>query len=132
MMMRRVALGFIVTTLVSGSSFAANKIPIREGEYTREACKGGADILESIGVYVAREGPQKGLQVLSPQAEEQDGYCALKRVETAGNVYSGSAACESGTRMALPTGTYKFAYTVLDQSTFISKGVTYRWCAAGR
>jgi hypothetical protein len=86
--------------------------------------------MESIGVHVLREGPQKGLQLLYPQAEDQDGNCALKRVKIAGNVYSGSAACETGTRMALPTGTYKFAYTVLDQSTFISKGVTYRWCAA--
>jgi hypothetical protein len=124
-------LGFVVTTLVSGPSFAADKIPIREGEY-RGACNGPADFLESIGAYVLREGPQKGLQIPSPQAEKQDGYCALKRVKTAGNVYSGSATCESGTRMALPTGTYKFAYTVLDQSTFISKGVTYRWCAPHR
>ena len=131
-MTRRIALGFIITTLVSGPSFAADKIPIREGEYTRGACNEGASILESIGIYILSEGPQKGLQVLSPQAEKQDGYCALKSVKTAGKVYSGSAACESGTRMALPTGTYNFAYTVLDQSTFISKGVTYRWCAAHR
>ena len=129
-MTRRVALAFIVTTLVSGPSFAADKIPIRDGEYTRGPCKGRPDIMENIGVHVLHGGPQKGLQSLSPQAESQDGYCTLKTVKTAGNVYSGSAACESGTRMALPTGTYKFAYTVLDQSTFISKGVTYRWCAA--
>jgi hypothetical protein len=132
MMTRRAALGFVVMTLVAGPSFAANKIPIRDGEYTWGACNGRADILESIGAYVLSDGPQKGLQLLSPQAEKQDGYCALKRVKTAGNVYSGSAARESGTRMALPTGTYKFAYTVLDQSTFISKGVTYRWCAGRR
>jgi hypothetical protein len=107
----------------SGVSHAASGLPLRNGEYATSCAGGVPDILTSIGYYDGK---------LSPQAEGQDGYCPVKIVTIKGQVYSGKSKCDSGTRMLLPTGTYRFGYTILNDTTFVSKGKTYHWCSAGR
>jgi hypothetical protein len=107
----------------SAISYAASGLPLRNGEYAASCTGGVPDILTSIGYYNGS---------LSPQAEGQDGYCPAKKVTTKGQVYSGSSKCDSGTRMQLPTGTYRFSYTILNDTSFVSKGKTYHWCSPGR
>jgi hypothetical protein len=107
----------------SGVSHAASGLPLRNGEYATSCAGGVPDILTSIGYYDGR---------LSPQAEGQGGYCPAKKVTIKGQVYSGSSKCDSETRMQLPTGTYRFSYTILNDTTFVSKGKTYHWCSPGR
>lgn len=118
--------------LLMASAAHADKLPLKSGEYSNVACTARPDIMTTIGIYVLSDGPRKGTQSLSPQGEGQDGYCSVGRLKVSGKVHSGSAKCESGTRMALPTGTYTFSYTIVDDSTFTSRGKTYRWCAAHR
>lgn len=113
----------LVPLLFAGTALAADRLPLRDGDYNSASCAGRPDIVTSIGLY-------RG--VLSPNGDDRDGYCTIRRVRVSGNVYSGSAACVSGGRAASPDGTYDFRYTVLDASTFISNGKTYRWCAAHR
>ena len=37
-----------------------------------------------------------------------------------------------GTRIPGPAETYRFSYTILSDTTFVSKGKTYKWCAESR
>lgn len=108
----------------SGVSHAASALPLRNGEYATSCAGGVPNILTSIGYYDGG---------LSPQAEGQDGYCLAKKVTIKGQVYSGSSKCVSGgTRIQYPAGTYRFSYTILNDTTFVSKGKTYHWCSPGR
>jgi hypothetical protein len=92
----------------SGVSHAASGLPLRNGEYAT-SCPGGvpARILTNIGYY---EG------YLSPKAEGQTGYCPAKKVTIKGQVYSGSLKCDQGVRIRYPTETYRFSYTILNES----------------
>jgi hypothetical protein len=121
-----------ILMMAASAAYAAQKLPLREGEYTSGLCNGSPDYLTTIGVHTLTLGPQVGMQSLSPAAEGQDGSCVIRRLKVSGNAYSGSTPCDSGTRMSLPTGTYRFSYTIIDNATFISKGKTYRWCAEHR
>jgi hypothetical protein len=121
----------LAAALFTSTEAGAATLPLQDGEYTRGACKGGSDITESIGIYTLTS-PQRGTRVLSPNGDGQDGYCKFGDLRAVGNRYSGDAECSSGTRIDSPTGTYRFAYDVIDNKTFISRGKTYRWCAKGR
>ena len=106
-----------------GVSHAASRLPLRNGEYATSCAGGVPDTLTSIGYYDGS---------LNPEAEGQSGYCPAEKVAIKGQVYSSSSKCKSGTRMQLPTGTYRFSYTILNDTTFVSKGKTYHWCSPGR
>jgi hypothetical protein len=108
----------------SGVSHAASGLPLRNGEYATSCAGGLPNILTSIGHYDA---------ILFPHAEGQDGSCPGKKVTIKGQVYSGSFKCSDiGTRIQSPSGTYRFSYTILNDTTFVSKGKTYHWCSPGR
>lgn len=108
---------------------AASTLPLREGEYAT-ACSGGVpDILASMGYYIV---PPHHEGVLTPEAEGQSGYCHVRDLKAAGRVYSGNSSCDTGTRILSSTGTYRFSYTILNETNFVSRGKTYRWCTPGR
>lgn len=120
----------LAATLVATGASAADRLPLRDGDYNSVACgrpgrsTGAGDILSSIGLYSG---------TLSPRGEDRDGYCRIGRVRVEGNVYSGTARCETGGSGGVsPDGTYAFRYRILDETTFVSNGKTYRWCAPHR
>jgi len=121
-------LAILIPSLASGAT-----LPLEDGDYTRGRCEGGSDILESIGLYTLTSGPQKGRRFLSPRGENQDGSCVLGEIKASGTRFSGSAKCrDGGTRFEYSSGTYRFAYDVLNNRTFVSKGRKYVWCAPSR
>ncbi|MCZ0735523.1 hypothetical protein [Phreatobacter sp. AB_2022a] len=120
----------LAAALVATGASAADRLPLRDGDYNSVACgppgrgTGAGDILSSIGLYSG---------TLSPRGEDRDGYCRIGRVRVEGNVYSGTARCETGGSGGVsPDGTYAFRYRILDETTFVSNGKTYRWCAPHR
>ena len=114
---------FLILAALAPWSALAATLPIEDGDYTRGRCQGGSDILESIGLYTFRGGPQTGRRFLSPNAEGQEGSCVIDKISGSGTKFSGSAKCTGGgTRIQYSTGTYRFTYEVLNNRTFVSKG----------
>jgi hypothetical protein len=112
-----------------GVALAANSLPLRKGDYNSGSCS-DRSILTSMGIY--RSGNvDSGKQFIAANAEG-NAYCYPTTLKIQGNVYSGVAKCDQGTRIPGPTETYRFSYTILNDTTFVSKGKTYKWCAESR
>lgn len=103
---------------VPAAASAAGVLPIREGIYAT-SCQNPDVRFNNIGYF-------KG--VLSPRADGQEGYCPLGKLKAKGDVYSGRSECDEGMRIPSPTGTYKFNYKVLSETSFITNGKTFVWC----
>lgn len=129
----RVALIVLGAVLIPTCVYAAS-LPLDDGDFTKGKCKAGSsDYLESYDIQTANYKPVSGRRILYPQAEGQEGGCYIKKISASGTIYTGYAECEGGgSRIQYSTGTYKFAIKVIDRKSFVSKGVTYTWCAAHR
>lgn len=107
---------------LSFAAHAAGKLPLADGHYNSASCAGRSNALTSIGLYN---------DVPSPAADDFNGCCMLQTVWAIGNVYLGSAPCNTGGRSPDPDGTYKFSDTVLNSTAFISKGKTFAGARQG-
>lgn len=114
--------GLLAAPAMLPASPPTGRLPLRDGEYAVD-CQRGYESMESIGYYSG---------ALAPMAEGQEGYCELKRVSVKAGVYSGSTACDSGTRISTDLGTYRFSYRITGNTSFVSKGKRYKWCAPHR
>jgi len=111
---------FIVLAGLSApaTASAADDLPIREGIYAT-SCQNPDVRFNNIGYF-------KG--VLSPLADGQEGFCPLEKLKAKGSVYSGKSECDEGSRIPSPTGTYKFSYKILSETSFVTNGKTFVWC----
>lgn len=133
--MNRLALAFlfmfapVAAQAQSAGVAALTLLPLKEGRYMAGGCDRFNEASGYIGVGLHKEGPNKGLQYLVPQAERQEGFCTLRKLAPMGAVLSGVAECDSGLRNnPAPLGTYRFNYTVHDAASFTSLGKRYGWC----
>lgn len=111
----------------------ALRLPLKEGRYMVGGCDRFNEANGYIGVGVHRDGPNKGLHYVVPQAERQEGYCTVRRLAPLGGVLSGVAECDSGLRNnPAPLGAYRFNFLVHDSGSFTSLGKRYDWCPARR
>ena len=97
---------------------AASSLPIREGIYAT-SCQNQDIRINNIGYFE---------NVLSPSADGQEGFCHFGKLKVKGNVYSGKSECDEGSRIPSPTGTYKFSYKILSETSFVTNGKTFVWC----
>lgn len=111
----------------------AHRLPLKEGRYMSGGCDRFNEANGYIGVAIHKDGPNKGLQYLLPQAERQEGYCTIRKLVPMGTILSGVAECDSGARAnPVPTGTYRFNFAVHDTASFTSLGKRYDWCPTRR
>lgn len=133
--MLRSILASTLLALVSTAAMAVS-LPLSEGEFTSGKCDLKAlmktDPTESIGVYNRGVGELRSSQFLIPGAEDKPAYCTIRGTRVVGVRYTGKAACRSTGKDDSFEGFYLFDYEILDARTFISKGVTYRWCVPHR
>lgn len=135
--MLRTALLAALSGFVSTAALAFPQLPLKEGEFTRGHCETNptpripsTDVTESIGVYTVLD-VAKPYQFISPMAEDQTGYCMVKKFKTSGQNVSGKTSCVEG-KGDFPSGNYIFNYRILNSTAFVSRGVTYKWCAPHR
>lgn len=108
-------------------------LPLKEGRYSAGGCERFSESDGYIGLGQHRDGPDKGLQFLVPQAEKQQGVCTLRKLAPMGAVLAGVAECDSGGKVnPRPLGTYRFNYTVHGPMSFTSLGKRYEWCPSRR
>jgi hypothetical protein len=104
-------------------------LPLKDGRYFSGGCDRFNEAGGYIGIGTYRDGPAKGRQYLVPQAERQEGYCLIDKLQPMGAVLAGVAECSSGTRTnPTPMGRYRFNFTVHDAMSFTSLGKRYQWC----
>lgn len=116
---------FFLVWLACGGALAAGRLPLRDGEYSSKPCNGVPELENSFGFYDGS---------ITPVAEGLDinYFCKISKLAVAGSAYTGSAVCDVDLRVRWPTRRYNFSFTIADNSTFVSKGKTYRWCAPHR
>lgn len=130
--MRSLLAGLVLLTSTPAVTLAAT-LPLKEGVYSSASCSGARPPADQvIFVAPAYDARYKSEAHVGPSSEGKIGSCALKRVKVSGDHYSGSAPCTLGMKANLSDGIYEFDWQVLDPQTFVSRGVTYRWCAAHR
>lgn len=112
---------------------APGTLPLKEGRYGAGGCEGFNESGSYIGIGLHRDGPDKGLQFIVPQAEKQQGVCTLRKLGTMGGVLAGTAECDSGGKVnPRPLGTYRFNYAIHGPMSFTSLGKRYDWCPPRR
>jgi hypothetical protein len=94
MEMRRMILVMFFVLEFVGVALAANRLPLRKGDYNSGSCS-DRTIVTSIGIYVRLD---NGKQFIAADAEGK-AVCYPTILKFQGNVYSGVAKCDSGTRI---------------------------------
>ena len=116
--MRRMILVMFVVLEGVGVALAANSLPLRKGDYNSGSCS-DRSILTSMGIY--RSGNvDSGKQFIAANAEG-NAYCYPTTLKIQGNVYSGVAKCDQGTRIPGPTETYIRTPTLFTRVTPLAR-----------
>lgn len=127
--MRSILIALVV--LASGTAWAGNQLPLKEGEYSTHPC--GSQLARekngSIGIYKT----ESGKPFITPASEGIDAYCSISKLAKRGDLFIGSAQCANGgMRLKNEIGTYSFKYLVKSATQFVSNDALYSWCAPHR